>query len=114
MEKPAGVEIRTQEPADLRAVLAVTEHAFGSPVEAALVELIQRSANYVPELSFVAVKDAGIPGHVMLSYAALDDGARTDAFLLSGTHRSWHVGASKASRGRNPTRAAPIGPSEAR
>lgn len=75
-ERPRELQVRTEKPADLLAILLVTEKAFESPVEAELVRLIRESSNYVPELSLVAEKDDEIVGHVMLSYAELTD---TDA-----------------------------------
>ena len=48
--------------------------AFGSPAEAALVDAIRASPNYVPTWSLVATIDGNVVGHVMASYVTLRDG----------------------------------------
>ncbi len=64
-------KIRAEQPADAPAIAAVVETAFGSAVEAELVEAIRRSPEYVAGWSLVAEVDGAIVGHVMVSYAAL-------------------------------------------
>ncbi len=71
------MNIRPEAPADGPAIAAVVESAFGSPVEAQLVEAIRASSSYVPELSLVAEVDGEVVGHVMVSHALLDTGERT-------------------------------------
>ncbi|MGZ8762635.1 MAG: GNAT family N-acetyltransferase, partial [Acidimicrobiia bacterium] len=66
--------IRPEQPADTAAIAAVVEAAFGSPVEARLVDDIRRSPEYEPDWSLVAEVDGEIVGHVMVSRAALHDG----------------------------------------
>jgi predicted N-acetyltransferase YhbS/inosine-uridine nucleoside N-ribohydrolase len=73
---PPGLTIRAEEPVDRDAIGEVVAAAFGSPVEARLVEAIRASSNFVPELSLVAELDGRVVGHVMISYAALHDGHR--------------------------------------
>jgi putative acetyltransferase len=75
-EAPAGVTIRPERREDEAAIAEVVEAAFGSPVEARLVEALRASDVFVPELSLVAERDGHIVGHVMISYASLhaDDG----------------------------------------
>jgi putative acetyltransferase len=66
--------IRPERPEDARAIGEVVTAAFGSPVEARLVEAIRASTHFIPELSLVAERDgAGVVGHVMISHATLDD-----------------------------------------
>jgi putative acetyltransferase len=68
------VIIRTEKPLDYDAIAEVVEAAFGSPLEARLVEDIRASTNYVADLSLVAELDGRIVGHVMISFTALRDG----------------------------------------
>lgn len=72
-ERLRGFEIRVAMPPDFQAITAVTEEAFGSPIEAQLVRLIHGSSNFVRDLSLVAEKDGEVIGHVMLSYAELEE-----------------------------------------
>ena len=73
-EPPADLEIRTESAADWPAVSAVVAEAFGSPVEAKLVESIRASPEFLPELSLVAELGEQVVGHVMISYATLRNG----------------------------------------
>ena len=71
----SDLTIRPETPADHVAIGAVVEAAFGSAVEARLVEAIRASEHFVPELSLVAEFDGRVVGHVMVSYTALHDTA---------------------------------------
>lgn len=66
--------IRPETEADFDAIRTVVEAAFGSPVEAKLVDEIRADACYRPELALVAEEDGEIIGHVMVSHAELHDG----------------------------------------
>lgn len=66
--------IRSETEADFDAIRTVVEAAFGSPVEAQLVDEIRADACYRPELALVAEQDGEIVGHVMISHAELHDG----------------------------------------
>ena len=68
--------IRPEAPEDAVAVAAVVAAAFASRAEARLVEAIRASIDYIPELSLVAELDGQVLGHVMISYASLDQGSR--------------------------------------
>jgi putative acetyltransferase len=68
------VTTRTEHLDDGDHVHAIVEAAFGSPVEALLVQDIRSSENFVPDLSVVAERDGTVVGHVMLSYVTLRDG----------------------------------------
>ena len=71
--------IRPERTDDFAAIAKVVEAAFGSPVEAGLVESVRASSRYVPELALVAERDGAVVGHVMISGATLrDDGAATE------------------------------------
>ena len=74
---------RTERPEDHGVIAEVLRAAFGSPAEAELVEDIRRSEYFIPELSVVAQADAGVVGHVMISYATLytEEGQRRIAML---------------------------------
>jgi len=69
-----GVTIRQEAAGDAFAIAAVVTAAFGSPVEARLVEMIRASAEFIPELALVADSEGDIVGHVMISHAHLDRG----------------------------------------
>jgi putative acetyltransferase len=69
------VTIRPERPDDHGGIRDVVASAFRSPNEAALVDSIRASTNFVPELSLVAELDGRIVGHVMISFVSLDDGA---------------------------------------
>jgi putative acetyltransferase len=64
-------EIRPERVGDHRQIRRVVAAAFGSDVEADLVERIRVSPEYVPEMSLVAEIDEEIVGHVMISGASL-------------------------------------------
>ena len=67
------MKIRAERPEDEAAIAGVEEAAFGSPVEARLVSKIRASADFVPELSLVAELDGSLVGHVMISWASLQE-----------------------------------------
>jgi putative acetyltransferase len=70
----AGVGIRPERVADRPVITDVVTAAFGSPSIARLVQAIRASPDFVPELSLVAEIDGQVVGHVMVSFAALQDG----------------------------------------
>lgn len=68
------VQVRTERPEDGAAVLTVTDRAFrqpgaGAPVEVRLLTELRRSAEYLPELSVVAVADGEVVGHAIATRA---------------------------------------------
>ncbi len=65
------VRIRPENSADVASIRRVVTAAFGSPVEAALVDRIRVSPEYLPELALVAETDGVVVGHVMISGAVL-------------------------------------------
>ncbi len=77
--------IRPETSADIPAVRVVNEEAFGREVEADLADRIRASDRAVPGLSLVADLDGRVVGHILLSYADLEQGggAVTDLLLLS-------------------------------
>ena len=66
---PSDMVIRTEHDADHAAIRRVVAAAFGSDVEADLVERIRASAEYMPDLALVAVVAGRVVGHVMISGA---------------------------------------------
>ncbi|HVJ97254.1 MAG TPA: N-acetyltransferase [Acidimicrobiia bacterium] len=68
------IATRPETAADHDAIASVVARAFGSPAEAALVDAIRASPNYVPTWSLVATIDGNVVGHVMASYVTLRDG----------------------------------------
>jgi putative acetyltransferase len=77
------IAIRPERLDDHDAIAAVVEAAFGSPVEARLVERIRASDEYRASLALVAELDGTVVGHVMVSDAELHtpDGLRRLAML---------------------------------
>lgn len=76
--------IRPETPDDTAAIATIVEAAFQTDAEARLVEAIRASDRFVPELSLVAVEDDSVVGHVMISYADLDDdGTRHRVAILA-------------------------------
>jgi len=71
----AAYVIRPETPDDFARVAEVVAAAFGSDVEADLVERIRASPEFVPAMALVATnaqdRDAEIVGHVMVSGALL-------------------------------------------
>lgn len=63
--------IRPERREDHEAIGDVVTAAFGSPVEALLVERIRASEGYRAELALVAELDEAVVGHVMVSDAEL-------------------------------------------
>ena len=68
------VTIRAERPDDREAIASVVGAAFGSPVEPRLVDDLRASADFVPEWALVAEVDGSIVGHVMVTFAVLQDG----------------------------------------
>lgn len=75
--------IRPETVDDYEAIARVVAAAFGSRVEADLVDRIRASPDYVPETALVAELGGEVVGHVMISGATLrnDNGSRTIAML---------------------------------
>lgn len=60
--------IRSEQPIDLDQIHDLHHAAFAGPAEAELVDTIRAGANFIPELSIVAVTDDGsVLGHVLVS-----------------------------------------------
>lgn len=60
--------IRSEQPIDLDQIHELHRAAFAGPAEAELVDTIRAGANFIPELSLVAVTDDGsVLGHVLVS-----------------------------------------------
>jgi putative acetyltransferase len=68
------IATRPETAADHDAIASVVARAFGSPAEAALVDAIRASPNFVANWSLVATVDGTVVGHVMASYVTLRDG----------------------------------------
>ena len=76
--------IRPESPDDHDAIRGVVAAAFGSETEAALVDRIRASPEYVPETALVAEVDGAIVGHVMISRALIrNDGGDRPISMLS-------------------------------
>jgi putative acetyltransferase len=66
------VEIRVEQPEDYEEIFRVHESAFERRDEGHLVDKIRNSDSYIPELSFVAVDNGKIVGHVLFSRVLVD------------------------------------------
>ena len=79
----ADALIRREISGDHAAIRRVVSAAFGSQVEADLVEGIRASPECVPELALVAEVNGAVVGHVMISGALLrnDAGSRSIVML---------------------------------
>ena len=69
------MRIRPETDADHTAIRAVVAAAFGSRVEADLVDAIRATDRFVPGLSLVAEVDGAVAGHVLVSYVDLEPGS---------------------------------------
>lgn len=65
--------IRKEHSADVAAISAVNEEAFGRADEANLVDLLRNSSAFVPELSLVAELNGTIIGHVLFTKIKIID-----------------------------------------
>lgn len=70
-----GFSTRPEEEGDRDSIARVVAEAFGSVVEARLVDAVRSSPGYIDGLALVAELDGEIVGHVMVSHAQLDDGS---------------------------------------
>ena len=77
--------VRPEHTDDFAAIAKVVRDAFGDhgPAVGRLVEDIRASEHYIPELTLVAVDESGVIGHVMLSWTAIEGGARDRVLMLS-------------------------------
>jgi putative acetyltransferase len=73
---------QSEDPSEVANISNVVATAFGSDVEAALVDAIRASPEYVPEWSLIAERDGRVVGHVMISYAQLVDGDRNQRVAM--------------------------------
>jgi putative acetyltransferase len=62
-----ALSIRPETPEDVPAVFAVNRDAFGTEVEARLVDTLRSSPGFIPALSMVAEHDGQIVGHILFS-----------------------------------------------
>lgn len=63
--------VRAETPADHEDIRRINDEAFGSTIEAKIVDAIRASDRFVPELSLVAVSEGQSLGHVISSYVDL-------------------------------------------
>jgi putative acetyltransferase len=71
----AGVTIRAEEPGDRAGIHRVVDAAFGRDAEARLIDALRESPAFIPGLSLVALDDAEVVGHVLLTRLAVRQGA---------------------------------------
>lgn len=87
IEAPAWT-VRPEQPIDLDLIHDLHRAAFPGPAEAELVDTIRAGANFVPDLSLVAVTgDGSVLGHVLVSRVELapaaDEAARMPVLALA-------------------------------
>jgi putative acetyltransferase len=69
------MHLRTETADDYQRVFDLNYRAFGNREdESRLIERIRESADFIPELSIVAVEDEMVIGHILLSGAKVTDG----------------------------------------
>jgi putative acetyltransferase len=78
-----GVVVRPAEPGDQAAVRHVHRSAFGSTVEADLVEALLADPGAAPVESFVAAVDGEVSAHVLLTCARIESQPHLSARLLA-------------------------------
>ncbi len=74
--------IRRETAGDFAAIGRVVAAAFGSQVEAVLVDRIRASPEYVPEMALVAEIEGEVVGHVMISGATIRNEAGDRAVAM--------------------------------
>lgn len=82
-QERGSIVIRPESPDDVEAIRHVVAAAFGSQVQARLVDRIRASPEYVPEMALVAEADGEIIGHVMVSYAVIRNDSDQRISMLS-------------------------------
>ena len=80
--------IRPELPVDLDQIHELHREAFRGPTEAELVDAVRAGADFIPELSLVAVAgDGSVLGHIMVSRVGFEpdaaDATRVDALALA-------------------------------
>ena len=73
-----NLQIRTEQPGDFPAITSLLNAAFKQDEEDTLVTNLRKGPNYIKDLTFVAVLDGEIVGHLMFTYghlAVLDEKA---------------------------------------
>ena len=79
-----GIQVREEQATDREAVREVVAAAFQDPEVADLVDALRRSPDWVDGLSFVAIAEARVVGHVLFSRSRLDTPTRLiDVLQLS-------------------------------
>ena len=68
------LSIRPEQPSDIAGIHELNKTAFGQDNEANLVDLLRESEHFVPELSLVAIADAGIIGYILFSKVTIANG----------------------------------------
>jgi predicted N-acetyltransferase YhbS len=78
--------IRPETITEHEAIRAIHDAAFGEPDEGRIVDAVRGEQWFEPGLSLVAVADAGVVGHVLLSVCTVEalDGRRTGEVLALG------------------------------
>jgi putative acetyltransferase len=75
------MQIRSERPEDREAVFTVNRLAFGQENEARLVDALRKSSAFIPQLSFVALDDFHIVGHILFTRITIQGEDQADAAL---------------------------------
>lgn len=78
------VAVRPENAKDHAAIYRVNTLAFGQEDEAKLVDKLRRSADFIPELSLVAVEEEEVVGHILFSPVTIEaQGGAVSALSLA-------------------------------
>ena len=79
------VDLRQENKDDYPAVFELNKAAFGQDNEARLVDLLRKSAAFIPELSLVATIDGQVTGHILFSKIKIREsiGKETESLALA-------------------------------
>jgi putative acetyltransferase len=68
------ISIRPEQPADIQEIYDLNKLVFGQDNEAKLVDHVRQGANFIPQLSLVALLDNELIGHILFSRITIANG----------------------------------------
>src|SRR5262249_45337649 len=78
-----SVVVRQEHESDRDSVFELNRLAFGQEDEGRLVDALRGTANWIPELSLVALADGQIAGHILFSVIVIDAGEKGEVPALA-------------------------------